>query len=164
VRTLRRGAPPEPPAPSELRPKAVLLASEERTITRAAIDQAARLAEPGGAPVYVFAIARVHGTNFGFPNPGLLPNKQEWDAQRTSVQRAVKALRKRGLRSEGRVVGTRSAAKKIVREAERLGCEAIVMGADESRSAWVADFIWSQEPQRVRKRARIPVYLVTSSD
>jgi nucleotide-binding universal stress UspA family protein len=160
VRALRRGA---PAAPSDLRPRAVLLASEERVITPGAIDQAARLAQPGGAPVYVFAIARVHGTNLGFPNPGLLPNKQEWEAQRTSVERAVKALRKRGLRSEGRVVGTRSAAKKIVREAERLGCEAIVMGADEPRSAWVADFIWSQEPQRVRKRARMPVYLVTTS-
>jgi nucleotide-binding universal stress UspA family protein len=142
----------------------VLLASEERTITRAAIDQAVRLAEPGRAPVYVFAIARVHGTNLGFPNPGLLPNKQEWEAQRTSVERAVKALRKRGLRSEGRVVGTRSAAKRIVREAERLGCEAIVMGADAPRNPFVADFIWSQEPQRVRKRARMPVYLVTTSD
>jgi hypothetical protein len=35
------------------------------------------------------------------------------------------------------------------------------MGADPPRSAWVSDFIWSQEPQRVRKRARVPVYLVT---
>ena len=122
---------------------------------------AARLAAPSGAPVYVFAIARVHGTNLGFPNPGLLPTRQEWDAQHKSVAKAVKALRKRGVRAEGRVVGTRSAAKKIVQEAERLGCDAIVMGADPPRSAWVSDFIWSQEPQRVRKRARVPVYLVT---
>ena len=164
MRWPRRGAPAEPPAPSELRPKAVLLASEDRPISPAAIDQAARLAEPARAPVYVFAIARVHGTSFGFPNPGLLPTKAEWEAQRASVQKAVKALRKRGLRSEGRVVGTRAAGKRIVREAERLGCEAIVMGADAPRSAWVADFIWSQEPQRVRRRARMPVYLVTTSD
>jgi nucleotide-binding universal stress UspA family protein len=142
----------------------VLLATEERPLSRAAIDTAARVAAPARAPVYVFAIARVHGTNLGFPHPGLLPTKAEWEAQRTSVARAVKALRKRGLRAEGRVVGTRSAAKKICQEAERLGCDAIVMGADPARGAFVADFIWSQEPQRVRRRARVPVYLVTSSD
>ena len=96
---------------------------------------AARLAAPSGAPVYVFAIARVHGTKLGFPNPGLLPTRQEWDAQRTSVAKAVKALRRRGLRAQGRVLGTRSAAKKIVQEAGRLGCDAIVMGADPPRSA-----------------------------
>jgi nucleotide-binding universal stress UspA family protein len=150
-----------PPEPEELAPRAVLLASEERVIGPAATDLAARLAAPAGAPVYVFAIARVHGTNLGLPNPGLLPTKQEWDAQRASVADAVAALRERGVRAQGRVLGTRSAAKRIVEEAERLGCEAIVMGADPPRRAWVADLLWSQEPYRVRKRARVPVYLVT---
>jgi nucleotide-binding universal stress UspA family protein len=149
------------PALEALNPRAVLLASEERAITAEAVDVAARLAAPTGAPVYVFAIARVHGTSFGLPNPGLLPTKQEWDAQRASTSQAVKALRKRGIRAEGRVLGTRAAAKKIVAEAERLGCDAIVMGADPPRNPWVADFLWSQEPQRVRRRARVPVYLVT---
>jgi nucleotide-binding universal stress UspA family protein len=149
------------PALEALNPRAVLLASEERAITAEAVDVAARLAAPAGAPVYVFAIARVHGASFGLPNPGLLPSKQEWDAQRASTSKAVKALRKRGIRAEGRVLGTRAAAKKIVAEAERLGCDAIVMGADPPRSPWVADFLWSQEPQRVRRRSRVPVYLVT---
>ena len=151
------------PEPEALHPRAVLLASEERAITERAVAMAARLATPSGAPVYVFAIARVHGTNLGFPNPGLLPTKAEWEAQRKSVKQAVAALRRKGVRAEGRVVGTRSAAKKIVQEAERLGCDAIVMGADPPRNAWVADFIWSQEPQRVRRRARVPVYLVTDA-
>ncbi|HWT23943.1 MAG TPA: universal stress protein [Solirubrobacteraceae bacterium] len=139
----------------------MLLASEERPIDAAAIAVAARLALPTAAPVYVFSVARVHGTSFGLPNPGLLPTRQEWDAQRASVRTAVEALRARGVPSEGRVVGTRGAAKAIVREAERMGCDAIVMGADPPRSAWVADFLWSQEPQRVQRRARIPVYLVS---
>jgi nucleotide-binding universal stress UspA family protein len=160
MRLIGAAEPGAPPEPEALHPRAVLLASEERELSSEAVTMAARLAAPSGAPVYVFAIARVHGTNLGFPNPGLLPTKQEWEAQRESVAKAVKALRKRGLRAQGRVVGTRSAAKKIVQEAERLGCDAIVMGADPPRSAWVADFIWSQEPQRVRRRARVPVYLV----
>jgi hypothetical protein len=39
-----------------------------------------------------------------------------------------------------------------------------VMGADPPRSAFVADFMWSQEPYRVRKKAGVPVYLVTHAD
>ena len=42
-------------------------------------------------------------------------------------------LRREGIYAEGRVIGTRAAAKRIVREAERLECDAIVMGADPPR-------------------------------
>jgi nucleotide-binding universal stress UspA family protein len=141
----------------------ILLATEERAIAPEAIEAAARLAEPEGAPVYVFAIARIHGTSLGFPHPGLLPTKAEWEAQRSSVDTAVKTLRRRGLRSAGRVLGSRKASKRICEEAQRLGCEAIVMGADPPRGAIVSDFLWSQEPQRVRKRAKIPVHLVDAA-
>lgn len=140
----------------------MLLASEERAFSAEAVDLAARLAAPEEAPVFVFAIARVHGSSLGLPNPGLLPTKAEWDTQRTRVAAAVEALRKRGVEAQGQVLGTRAAAKRIVQEAERMGCEAIVMGADPPRAAWVADFLWSQEPQRVRRRAHVPVYLVPS--
>src|SRR5690349_10157695 len=117
------------------------------------------------APVHVFTIARVWGTTFGFPNPGLLPSKQEWDKQRESVRKAVARLRRRGVEADGRVIGTRAAAKRIVQEAQRLGCDAIVMGADPPRKAFVRDFSWSQEPYRVRSRAgELPVYLVVGGE
>ncbi len=46
-------------------------------------------------------------------------------------------------------------------EAEFAGCDAIVMGADPDRNRVVGDFVWSQEPQRVRRKAKkIPVFLV----
>ena len=45
--------------PDTLEVRAVLLATEEREIPPAAIDLAARIAERSGAPVYVFAIARI---------------------------------------------------------------------------------------------------------
>ncbi|MDP9399371.1 MAG: universal stress protein [Actinomycetota bacterium] len=156
-------SPGAPPDPDELRVDAVLLATEEREFPREAVELAGRLAERSDAPVHVFGIARVWGTSFGFPNPGLQPTRQEWDAQRMNVERAVKALRRRGLRAEGQVLGTRAAAKRIVQEARRVGAGAIVMGADTPRNRFVADFFWSQEPYRVRRRARIPVYLVVPS-
>jgi nucleotide-binding universal stress UspA family protein len=140
---------------------AILLASEEREIPRAAVDLAARMARRCDAPVHVFTIARVWGTSLGFPNPGLMPSKREWDRQHEIVGRAVARLRRKGVQADGRVVGTRAAAKRIVREALRLGCDAIVMGADAPRGRFVGDFIWSQEPYRVRRRAGdLPVYLV----
>lgn len=155
----------DPPDPDSLTVRAVLLASEEREIPWAAVDLAARMAERSNAPVHVFTIARVWGTTFGFPNPGLLPSKQEWDKQRESVRKSVARLRRKGVDADGRVIGTRAGAKRIVQEARRLGCDAIVMGADPPRHALVRDFSWGQEPYRVRARARdLPVYLVVDGE
>lgn len=157
--TLRR-RPGDPPDPDTLIVRAVLLASEEREIPRAAVDLAARIAERSNAPVHVFSIARVWGTSFGFPNPGLLPSKKEWDKQHEVVRKAVARLRRKGIEADARVIGTRAAAKRIVQEAKRRDCDAIVMGADPPRSRFVGDFMWSQEPYRVRRRADVPVFLV----
>ena len=140
----------------------MLLASEGRAIPAAAIARAAELARAGGGSVHVFSVARVWGSGFGLPNPGLLPNKREWDEQRAVVSEAVQALKKRGVEATGHVLATRKATKRIVREAERLGCSAIVMAADPPRNRLLADLMWSQEPYRVRRRAKVPVHLVTS--
>jgi nucleotide-binding universal stress UspA family protein len=90
-----------------------------------------------------------------------MPNKGEWDAQRDLVTAAVKALKRKGIKAEGHVLATRKATKRIVSEAERLRCDVIVMGGDPPRNRIVGDFIWSQEPYRVRRRAGRPVYVVT---
>jgi nucleotide-binding universal stress UspA family protein len=125
------------------------------------VDLAARIAERSNAPVHVFSIARVWGTSFGFPNPGLLPTKKEWDRQYELVRKAVARLRRKGIEADARVIGTRAAAKRILQEAKRLNCDAIVMGADPPKHALVRDFSWGQEPYRVRaKAAGLPVYLV----
>lgn len=153
----------EPPDPDTLAVRAVLLASEEREIPRAATDLAARIAKRSGAPVHVFTVARIWGTSLGFPNPGLNPSKREWDQARAIVDKAIKHLRRRGVDADGRVLATRKGAKRIVQEAKRLGCDAIVMGADSERGWMIRDFMWSQEPYRVQRRADLPVYLVVDS-
>jgi nucleotide-binding universal stress UspA family protein len=139
----------------------VLLATEGRAIPAAAVDRAAELARESGGGVHVFSIARVWGTSFGFPNPGLQPTRQEWKDQRALIDSAVKQLEKRGVDATGRVLGTRKATKRIVGEAERLGCTAIVMAADPPRNRFLSDLMWSQEAYRVRRRAKVPVHLVT---
>lgn len=140
----------------------VLLASEGRAIPQAALLRVAELVAPGGS-VRVLSVARVHGVSFGLPNPGLLPTKREWDQQREQVRSAIRALRKRGIDADGRVVGTRNAAKLICAEADAGGCEAIVMAADPDRPRLLANMLWSQEPQRVRRRAKVPVFLVRAA-
>jgi nucleotide-binding universal stress UspA family protein len=137
----------------------ILLASEGREFPNAAIARVAELAEPG-ASVRVFSIARVHGTAFGMPSPGLLPTKKEWAAQRALVDKAIKRLNRKGLAAAGHVLGTRNATKKILKEAIQHECQAIVMAADPDRNRFVGTAMWSQEPQRVRRKARLPVFLV----
>lgn len=150
--------PTEPPDPSTVPVDRVLLATEGRPIPRSAI----RFATRWHVPVRVFSVARVYGVSFAFPNPWLVPSRTEWQAQREIVDDAIKALEKRGVEATGHVVGTRKATRAILREAARDGSDVIVMAADEPRNRLVADLLWSQEPYRVRRRARIPVYLVTA--
>jgi hypothetical protein len=154
---LRRPAAPERDAAPAGR---ILLASEGRAIPPEAVDLAARLAQEQGVGVHVFSVVRVWGSGFGFPNPGLMPNKREWAAQRDVVGNAVERLRKRGIEATAQVLATRKATKRIVREASRLDSSAIVMGADPARNRFLADMMWSQEPHRVKRRAKIPVHLV----
>jgi nucleotide-binding universal stress UspA family protein len=153
-------APADAAHPQEGGFERILLASEGREIPDAAIARVVSLATRSGASVRVFSIARVHGVSFGFPNPGLLPTKAEWREQREIVAKAVKRLQRKGIEADGHVVGTRKSTKRICEEAKTAGCDAIVMAADPDRNRLVGDMIWSQEPQRVRRKARIPVFLV----
>jgi nucleotide-binding universal stress UspA family protein len=148
--------PIEPPDPSTIELRRVLLASEGRAFP----DSAIRFAEELRAPVRVFSIARVYGVSFAFPNPWLRPSRSEWQEQRDIVAHAVKTLKRQGIDADGHVVGTRKATRAILREARSQGCDAIVMGADPPRNRLLADLMWSQEPYRVLRRASIPVYLV----
>ena len=102
----------------------------------------------------MFTIARIHGVAFGMQSPGLLPTKAEWAEQRSIVDKAVKRLERKGIDADGHVVGTRKSTKRIIDEAKFAGCDAIVMAADPDRNRFVGDIVWSQEPQRVRRKAK----------
>jgi nucleotide-binding universal stress UspA family protein len=136
-----------------------VIASEGRAIPWIVMQTAFDLARPRTASVRVVTIARVFGTSLGFPNPGLLPNKREWDEQRLIVRQAVAALKKAGFEASGHVIGTRKATKRILAEAVAFKADAIVMGCDPDRGI-LGDFNWAHEPYRVARQARVPVYLV----
>ena len=142
----------------------MLLATEGRPISKAAVARAAALAKADGSPVHIFAVARVHGVAFGLPSPWLRPNHMEWQELRDIVAAAIKLLEQRGVKADGNILGTRKATKRIVGEADRLGCTAIVMTGDPPRNRLVGDLFWSQEPYRVQRRAAVPVHIVMSTE
>ena len=152
-----------PPAAAPATTHAVLLASEGRPFSREAIRRAAELACRHGGPVRVLSVARIWGTALGFPHPGLRPSRRELERHRDDVARAIRALRRAGVEADGHIIQTRKATKSILAEARRVGCREIVMGGDAPRGALVADFMWSQEPQRVERRAHVPVHVVAGA-
>ncbi len=108
----------------------------------------------------MFSIVRIYGHAFGLPNAGPLPTKRDWERQRAIVADAVTRLSGKGVEIDGQVLATRAPAKTICDEAINEGWEAIVMAAGPNRNRLVGYIMWSQEPQRVRRRARMPVFLV----
>ncbi|GAS89326.1 universal stress protein [Mycolicibacterium brisbanense] len=155
----RRSLPPVAPENAA----EILLASEGRPFTEDALKLAARMSLEGRGRAMVITIARLHGTSFGLPNPGLQPNRREMAEQEEIVESAIAKLKKLGVPADGHIAITRSPRKSILKEARRCHCSAIVMGADPKRNPFVSSLMWSQEPYRVRRRSDIPVHLVETS-
>jgi nucleotide-binding universal stress UspA family protein len=157
-------APPEPPPPDAFSGKLIILASEGRPIPEAAMKLAKHMAEKAGAKVHVISIARIWGSSFGLPHPGLLPSKREMKERHDSVANTVTWMRRRDIEASGEVTGARNPAKKILAEARRHRADAIVMAADPPIHWFLSNMVWSQEPYRVQRLSRIPVYLVTKGE
>lgn len=106
-------------------PAEVLLASYGGSFSKASIREA--LALSGGCPVAVVIVARVYGSAFGLPNPGLLPSRKELAEQRDKVQKAVTAIERRKQEGSGQVAVSRRPAKAIGRAAMAHGVSHVVL-------------------------------------
>src|SRR5215831_4397812 len=113
--------------PQPTTPATVLLASSGTPISRAAVRRAMELA--GSGPVAVLSILKVYGSQFGLPNPGLLPTRREREEQLAIVQRAITDLEARGGTADGQVATTRSAGRTIARVARARHVRYVVMDA-----------------------------------
>lgn len=137
----------------------VLLGSVDGSFPDGAVRRAAELAGPDGR-VYVVSTARVYGTSFGLPHPGLYPNKSEREEHRRAVAAAVRAIDRAGSHAEGEVLATRHAARMLGRRARQRGCSHIVVSAGPRPRMPL--FSWAGEPYRLARRARVPVEVVTA--
>lgn len=137
----------------------VLLASEGRPISAAAIATAARLAIDHRASVHVLSVARIWGSMMGLQHPGLQPSQRELQAQRDIVGNAIEALEKQGIVAKGEVMRSRSAAKSIAGKANTGSFLGLVMSADPEPHWLARGLMWSHEPYRVRRLTKLPVHL-----
>ena len=141
----RRRFDPQPTSPA-----AVLLASSGSPFSKAAVRRAYELA--GGEPVAVLSILKVYGSQFGLPNPGLLPTRRERDEQLAVVRRAINALEQRGCTADGQVAATRSAGRTIAKVARARQVRYVVM--DSPTATGVRKIIEGELTNIVRRRLR----------
>ena len=106
-------------------PAGVLLASAGTPFSGAAVRRAYELA--AGQPVAVLTILKVYGSQFGLPNPGLLPTRREREEQYAIVRRAIAAVERRGGTADGQIAATRSAGRTIAKVARRRQVRYVVM-------------------------------------
>jgi nucleotide-binding universal stress UspA family protein len=144
--------------------RTILLASEGRPISLEAVAKAAQLASDNGAKVHVLSVARIWGTAFGLQHPGLFPSQRELQSQRDIVGNAIDALKRWHIDATGEVLRSRNAAKAIAANAHQRTCLAIVMTADRAPSWFIRGLLWSHEPYRVGRLAKLPVHLVVDAD
>ena len=103
-----------------------MLASDGRQdYSQRAVARAAALSSSGR--VAVVTIAKIYGSSFGLPHPGLLPTKAELAERRRWVEGAVHTLKESGAAADGQVAATRRTAKKLAAVARARGVRVIVI-------------------------------------
>jgi hypothetical protein len=137
--------------PQPVEPRAVLLATDgRRPLSREAIQRAAALAPPEG--VAVLAIAKIYGTQFGLPHPGLMPTKAEVDLRRGWIADAVAMLEQMGVHADGQLAATRKPIRLITRVARVRSVRHVVVDAGTARG--VRRMIEGETGDDVRRRLR----------
>jgi hypothetical protein len=120
---------PQPTAPA-----AVLLASDgQRGFGSRAVARAAVLA--GSESVAVLTIAKIYGSSFGLPAPGLMPTKAEMEERLGWIRDALNRFERKGVVADGQVAQTRRAVRTIARVARARHVRVVVIESFE-RPRW----------------------------
>ena len=111
-------------------PAAVLLASDgRRGFGSRAVARAAALA--GSEPVAVVTIAKIYGSSFGLPAPGLMPTKAEMNERLGWIRDVLSRLERKGVDADGQVAQTRRAVRTIARIARTRSVRTVVIESAE---------------------------------
>jgi hypothetical protein len=137
----------QPAAPCD-----VLLASDGRhDFSSRAVARAAALAGDGGT-VAVVTIAKIYGSAYGLPNPGLLPTKRELAERREWVAGAIRTLQSKGAVADGQIASTRRATKKLATIARLRSPRVVVI--DETPTTGVRRLVEGDVGSELRKKLR----------
>jgi len=111
--------------PQPTQQAAVLLASAGDPIPRSMVVQGVQAAD--GGDVAVVTVARIYGSAWGLPNPGLMPSKREMATQLSVVEGAVGIVTAKGATAWGQVVTSRNPARSIARVAQARGAGRVLV-------------------------------------
>jgi hypothetical protein len=81
----------------------------------------------------VLTILRIHGSGFGVPHPGLLPNAKEREAARAAIAAAIAALEAHKVEARGEIAVTRAETRAIARAARASGAATVILDLPEAR-------------------------------
>jgi len=130
----------------------VLLASDGRhDFSSRAVARAAALAGDGGH-VAVVTIAKIYGSSYGLPNPGLLPTKREMAERKEWVSGAIRTLEKEGAVADGQIASTRRTTKKLAAIARLRRPRVVVI--DETPETGIRRFVEGDVGAELRKKLR----------
>jgi hypothetical protein len=130
----------------------VLLASDGRhDFSTRAVARAAALAGDGGH-VAVVTIAKIYGSSYGLPNPGLLPTKRELAERREWVSGAIRTLEKKGAVADGQIASTRRTTKKLAAVARLRRPRVVVI--DETPETGLRRLVEGDVGSELRKKLR----------
>ncbi len=141
-------------------PAGVLLASDgERGFGSRAVARAAALA--GSEPVAVLTIARIYGTKYGLPMPGLVPTREEIQQRLGLMHQAIDRLERDGFEADSQIAQTRRPSKTIVRVARARGVRMVVIeGREKSKGRRAIEGDVAADVARALGRAGIEVEIV----
>lgn len=155
---LGRGAATAAPRRIPDPPRRILLATVGQPFPPDVTARAIELATPEHAKITVLGIAKVYGTSLGLPNPGLQPNRIEWQVLKDGVEEAADALRTRGFEVRVGLSRSRNAPKMIARWAKARNFHAIVV-ADPELPRW-RRMLEGDVAHQIERRCAVPVHAV----
>ncbi len=130
----------------------VLLASDGRQdFSSRAVARAAALGGEG-RHVGVVTIAKIYGSSFGIPHPGLLPTKDELTERQRWVAGAIHTIKRKGAEADGQVAATRRASKKLAAVALARGAKVVVI--DETPTRGPRRIVEGDVGSELRRRLR----------
>jgi hypothetical protein len=115
-------------------PAAVVIATNGVSIPGAALRLALRMSQ--GEPVAVVSLARIYGSAYGLPNPGLMPTRREMAEQKEIVDKALAALAKAGVAASGQIAATRKPVKTIASVARARQARHVIVVRPEQAARW----------------------------
>jgi hypothetical protein len=103
----------------------VLIATAGEPVSPAVVRRALELSD--GAPVAVVTLARIYGSAFGLPNPGLMPSKRELADHKALIDKLIRRLERGGVEAWGQIAATRRPVKTIVGVAKARGVRHVIV-------------------------------------